>query len=156
MSGRRVSEQTFTQSFFFHLMHAIARAHASTCTTSLLTYLLLIYYPVYCPSFPWQRGLDSVTCLNGLTAFLHLLRSWTVDNRSLSRSLLMLSNHFLGCPEGSYHLLRNLRSFWAIIFHPGAGDDQTNGNDCIWQNLRYLKYLYEFLGIGIFSHNLAE
>ena len=116
MSGRRASEQTFTQSFFFHLMHAIARAHASTCTTSLLTYLLLFYYPVYCPSFPWQRGLDSVTCLNGLTAFLHLLRSWTVDNRSLSRSLLMLSNHFLGCPEGSYHLLRNLRSFWAIFF----------------------------------------
>ena len=82
---------------------------------------------------PRQRGLGSATCLNGLITFLHLTlsRAKKVDNRSLSRLLLMLSNS-LDCPEGSYHLLGNLRSFWAIFLHPCVGDDQINGDCCIW------------------------
>ena len=52
------------------------------------------YYPVYCPSFPHQRRLESATCLDGLIAFLHLTRSWAkeVYNRSSWRSLLMKNN----------------------------------------------------------------
>ena len=78
--------------------------------------LVPCYYPVYCPSFPRQGGLDSATCLGGLIAFLHLLWSWAkeVDNRSLVRSISNVVEPFflsLGGPEGSYHLLRNLRSF---------------------------------------------
>ena len=52
---------------------------------SSLAIILLAYYPVYCPSFPRQRGLDSETCLDGLIAFLHSLRSWAkeVDSKSI-------------------------------------------------------------------------
>ena len=80
--------------------HRWPQKFAPRCQIDLLT---LLYYPVHWSSFPRQRGLDSATCLDGLTAFLHLLPSSAkeVDNRSLSSSLLMLSNRFfLGWPRG--------------------------------------------------------
>ena len=101
---------------------------------SSLAIILLAYYLVYCPSFPRQRGLDSETCLDGLIAFLHSLRSWAkeVDDRSLSGSLLMLSNHFLlGRPQMKLPFLWNLRPFWAIFLHPDVGDDQTKPTETV-------------------------
>ena len=87
------------------------------------TYLLLtIQFNV---RFRLQRGLGSATCLDCLIAFLHLRRSSTkeIDNRSLSRSLLLLSNHLFFC--------KIYFSFWIIFHHPYVGDEQTNGDDCI-------------------------
>ena len=63
---------------------------------------IFTYFPVWHP-FPWQQGLNFATNLDGLILFLHLAWSWTkeVDNHSLSRSLVMLSNHFfVGRPRG--------------------------------------------------------
>ena len=104
---------------------------------SSLAIILLVYYPVYCPSFPWQRGLDSETCLDGLIAFLHSLRSWAkeVDDRSLSGSLLMLSNHFLlGRPQMKLPISLKLKTFLGHFSSSRRWrwTDQTNGDGGIW------------------------
>ena len=72
----------------------------SSLFISILQLTLTYYLPSSLTSvFRLQRGLGSATCLDCLIAFLHLRRSSTkeVDDRSLSRSLLMLSNHLFFC-----------------------------------------------------------
>ena len=128
---------------------------------SSLAIILLAYYLVYCPSFPRQRGLDSETCLDGLIAFLHSLRSWAkeVDDRSLPGSLLMLSNHFLlGWPQ--------MKLIFSLKFKTFLGHFSSSRH-WRWPNQRRRLYLITSSmleipirvfrsDIDIFSHNLTE
>ena len=99
------------------------------------TYLLLLTIQFIVLIFPDNEGW---TLQHVWMVWLHFSINYDLEPKKLITTVYQghfwccRTNFSLGGPEGSYHLLRNLRSFWAIFLHPCVGDDQTNGDGCTW------------------------
>ena len=74
--------------------------------------------------------------LSSLTSFFSPTTHFSIYHDLKPKKLIIAvyQGHFWCCqtifsfggPKGSYNLLRNLTSFWAIFFQPCVGDGQTN------------------------------
>ena len=98
-----IFDSNFGGSGFVHLYLLKYSSHSTSKTETLIfkSFFKTNILSSLTSFFSGQQGLDSATCLDRLIAFLHLTRSRAkeVNNHSLSRSLLMLSNHcFFGQP----------------------------------------------------------